>query len=150
MAISRTGYPVYTDGSCLNDNHGGYSFVVLTPDRKNVVRMVSGHVSNTTNNAMELMAIQQALIKIPTNHLVIHTDSQYSIDAVTKYYKAWQKNGWVNSFAQPVKNRDLIESIVELSKHKTIEYVKVKGHSGDPYNTVCDYLAKSAATTRGK
>jgi ribonuclease HI len=41
----------------------------------------------------------------------IVSDSEYSIKAVSLWLAAWKKNGWRTSGGEPVKNKELIESI---------------------------------------
>ena len=149
MSERGSSLQVYTDGSCLPGNHGGYSFIVLSADRKSVYRFQSGYIPEATNNIAELEAILQSLIKLPDVHVDIHTDSKYCIDALSLYYKIWEKNNWVTSLGEPVRNKDLIMAIRKLMHGRKVSFVKVKGHAGDPFNTMCDYLAKSAAMSKG-
>lgn len=44
-------------------------------------------------------------------HLVIKSDSGYVVDGITKYVKKWESNGWRNAKGEPVKNRDLWETL---------------------------------------
>ena len=149
MKARGSSLQVYTDGSCIPGNHGGYSFIVLSPDRKTVHRFQSGYIKDATNNIAELEAILQSLLKLPDMHMDIHTDSKYCIDALSHYYKIWENNNWITSTGEPVRNKDLIVSIRKLMQGRKVTFVKVVGHSGDPFNTMCDYLAKSAAMSKG-
>ena len=65
---------IATDGSCLgNPGAGGWAWAV-SPQVWG-----AGGAVHTTNNAMELQAIRQALLFAPTDMpLVIETDSAYS------------------------------------------------------------------------
>ena len=146
----KSRYHVYTDGSCFPGGHGGYSFLVLSGDKKNVLKMQSGYLPESTNNIAELQAILQALLKLPDVDLTIYTDSKYSIDALTYYHKIWMRNNWMTSLGEPVRNKELIQSILKLMSGRHVSFTKVKGHAGEPLNTVCDYLAKSAAKSLGK
>ena len=150
MSGKRADVLVYTDGSCIPGNHGGYSFIVLSVDRKDVYKFQSGYIANATNNIAELEGILQALVAYPDVNMVIHTDSKYCIDALSYYYKVWERNNWKTSLGEPVRNKTLIQSILKLMAGRKVTFQKVKGHAGDPYNTMCDYLAKSASRGKGK
>ena len=82
-----------------------------------------------TNNQCELMAISMTynIILKNINQLVkynkkinIVTDSQYSVDCVTKWINGWKKNNWVTKSGTEVKNKDLIVSIYNCMQ-KVIE-----------------------------
>ncbi|KAJ2731063.1 hypothetical protein IW152_004813 [Coemansia sp. BCRC 34962] len=72
--------------------------------------------SRQTNQRAELAAINQAVYQAnesargsssrPT--VVIKTDSQYSIDSLTKWHHNRDRNGCVNQVGNPVANQDLI------------------------------------------
>lgn len=41
-------------------------------------------------------------------------DSQYAMNAVTKWLPGWKRNGWKTSAGKPVANRELVVGIDEL------------------------------------
>lgn len=43
-----------------------------------------------------------------------------------------------------MKNRELWEKLIQLIKYHKVEFIKVKGHSDNPYNNRCDRLANEA------
>ena len=61
-----------------------------------------------TNNAAEIQAVTET-IKIAKDQnmkaILIHTDSQFLINCVTKWMKGWIKNGWKTAKGEPVKNQ---------------------------------------------
>jgi ribonuclease HI len=84
-------------------------------------------------------------ISAPKQDVQIVTDSQYSINCVTVWYKNWIKNNW-NTKSGPVKNRDLVEAILAKIDERTKRGAKtrfqwVKGHSTHPGNIQADRLA---------
>lgn len=107
-----------------------------------------------TNQRAELTAIIRALEIAPTNQEVhIYTDSRYSIDCVTTWYKSWEKNKWTTSVKKPVLNKDLIQAAIALirereSKGARTDFIWVKGHSTDPGNEAADRLAVNGAMMR--
>ena len=130
----------YTDGSCV-DKVGGYGAVIL---RNNQEEKINGKVPYypTTNQVSELYAIYVVLSKIETD-ITIMTDSKYSIGCLTQWFPTWIKNGWVNSKGEPVKNQELIKSILKLMAGRKVEFVHVKAHAGIKYNEMADKLANS-------
>lgn len=98
----------------------------------------------TSNQRMELMAAKEAMDHyLDEPLLTIVSDSAYLINNIQLgYYKRWEKNGWRNVKSQPVANRDLWEGIIVfLKENPSIQFEKVKGHSGDEGNDHADRLA---------
>ena len=116
---------IYTDGSC-RDTIGGYSFIILTDDYE---LEWSNRIPDTTNNRMELTAVIEALQCTSAKQVSIYTDSQWVINCAQRL---WKRN----------KNTDLWQQYDSVAKDfSSIEYIWVKGHSGDLYNERCDKLA---------
>ncbi len=132
---------IYTDGACSgNPGKGGYAAVIKYNDH---TKTVSGYHKLTTNNRMEMTAALAALAELAeVCRVELFTDSSYLIGGITKWVKKWQQTGWKNAAKQPVKNRDLWEKLIDQDLKHKIEWKKVKGHSGDKYNEICDNLAK--------
>lgn len=137
-------YVIYTDGSALNNpGPGGYGIVIRLGAQS--VTLHKGY-KLTTNNRMEILAIIVALRTIGEGKKVhIHTDSQYTIDAATKWIHGWRKRDWLKMDGTPVTNRDLIEQLDEQIRLNKVTFVKVKAHSGIPDNELADQLAKKGA-----
>ena len=107
---------------------------------------ISGASKNTTNNIMELTAVVEALklLKEPCD-VSIYSDSAYVVNAFEKeWIKGWQKNNWVNSSKQPVKNKEIWEELIELLNKHAYKFIKVKGHADNEFNNRCDELATGA------
>jgi ribonuclease HI len=98
-----------------------------------------------------LTAVLRALQIVPKTHnLEIITDSNYSINCSTVWYKTWLKNGWRTSTNGEVINRDLVLDIRELIDARdaasvTTDFTWIKGHDNDPGNEAADRLAVAAA-----
>jgi ribonuclease HI len=131
-----------------------------TPDIRTILitlSNVSEPLTGTlqTNQRAELMAIVRALEVAPPNHdIEIITDSQYSINCVTVWYKSWVQRNWTRSDGGKVLNRDLVEMVrclVDLrnARGKKVTFVWVKGHNDDPGNVAADRLAVAGAQRRG-
>ena len=135
---------IYTDGSCIgNPGPGGWAAIILNGDKKNII---SGRKKNTTNNQMELMAAIKALVFLKKKQKIrIYTDSNYVKEGITNWIKIWEKNNWKTANKKKVKNVELWIKLNTLSNFHDIEWLWVKGHSGDPMNNMVDKLAKKAA-----
>jgi len=127
---------VYTDGACSgNPGPGGWAWAEST-DRHD-----SGGAAQTTNNRMELTAVDEAIRSNPGS-LVVVTDSTYVKNGLEKWSKAWVRNGWRTKDGKEVKNRDLWEPLVAaVVERPDLEFRWVKGHSGDLMNDLADRLA---------
>ncbi len=132
---------VYTDGACSgNPGPGGWAALLRHGDNE---RVLTGAETHTTNNRMEMMACLEALraMKRPMR-VKIHTDSAYVQRAFTQgWLKNWQKNGWKTASKKPVENQDIWEQLVEATQPHQVEWIKVKGHAGNPDNERVDGLA---------
>lgn len=140
---------IYTDGSCLENSSaggpGGWAYIIVGKDEKYSIEQNKGYFK-TTNNRMEMMACLEALLEFDyPKRIIIHTDSQYLIDGMTKWIYGWRKRNWVTGYGEAVKNKDLWQALIDASKFHKVTYVKVKAHNGDKYNERCDVLAKEAA-----
>jgi len=142
------GYPsgmtevvIYTDGACSgNPGRGGWGAVLRWNGTQ---RELHGGEPLTTNNRMELMAAIQALETLTRpSRVVMHTDSKYVLDGITKWLPGWQRNGWKTASKQPVKNVDLWQRLVAAMAPHQVSWHWVKGHNGDPGNERADELAR--------
>jgi Ribonuclease HI len=135
---------VWTDGSCLgNPGPGGWSAILRA---EGVETELSGGEAATTNNRMELMGAISALESLPDGaDVVLHADSTYVRDGITRWIANWKRNGWLNAAKEPVKNVDLWKRLeAAVARHK-VDWQWVKGHAGHPENTRCDIAARKAA-----
>lgn len=101
-----------------------------------------------TNNKGELYAVLDLLrstAHLPDEPLKILCDSQYVINAVTKWMPGWKRKGWKKADGQPVLNQDLWQELDALYSRHDVTFHWVKGHVGVELNERCDRLAKSEA-----
>jgi len=140
---------IYTDGACRgNPGPGGWGAVLLW---KGEERRLQGGEGYTTNNRMELTAAIKALesLKRPCT-VEVYSDSAYLIHAFTRgWITKWQTNGWQTSNHKPVENRELWIRLLEFDMVHQLSWHKVKGHSGDVYNSICDAMAVEEAANHG-
>lgn len=135
-------YHIYTDGSHRPPDNASCAFLIFSEKSKHIVKMERYACRGMTINQMELQAINKALDYPNMNYVVIYSDSAYAISCLTLWYKTWEKTNWITPLREPVKNKDLIVEILKkINSKKFVRFIKVKAHSGDPFNSVVDYLA---------
>ena len=135
---------IYTDGACSgNPGPGGWGAILMINENK---KEISGGNKNTTNNVMELTAVIEALklLKRPCT-VNLYSDSAYVVNAfLQNWILGWIKNGWKNSNKEDVKNKELWQELISLTKVHNVTFHKVKGHADNKYNNRCDALARNA------
>ena len=131
---------LWTDGACRgNPGPGGWGAVLRYGDRE---KHLWGGAPETTNNRMELTGALEGLRALQRPIAVrLHTDSVYVLKGMTEWVAGWEKRSWRTAAKKPVLNVDLWQSLVAAAAPHRIEWVWVKGHSGDPGNELADTLA---------
>lgn len=121
----------------------------LTDPPSNISEPLEGEAQ--TNNRAELTAILRALQIAPKNKdIEIVTDSNYSINCATVWFRNWAAKGWKTSTGQPAENQDLIKAVRALIDERDgngneTKFTWIKGHNDDPGNTAADKLAVAGA-----
>lgn len=129
---------IYTDGACKGNP--GVGAWAATLEYKGHKKEISGFVSDTTNNKMELTAVIEALKCLKwKSDIVIYTDSQYVQKGMTEWITNWKNKNWKN-----VKNVELWQQLNELAGKHQIKWQWVEGHSGNPGNEYVDLLCNQA------
>lgn len=130
----RNAYHVFTDGSAWYHPFktgvwcGGSAYIILHGGE--VFRQGNYGNTETTINRMEMLAIICGVAHCQDGaRIVVHSDSQYSLNVLSGKWKA-------------KVNTDLVEMHKKHSASKgEITYLWVKGHAGNKYNELCDQLA---------
>jgi ribonuclease HI len=145
---------VFTDGACTQNGtpgaKAGIGVYVGPSDPRNVSRRIQG---TQTNNAAELSAILEVFDIFQEEleadrELTIYSDSEYSINALTKWAVTWKRNGWNKKGG--ISNLELIQKGHELCQtYPKVSLVHVKAHTGgtDPLslgNAEADALATAS------
>lgn len=135
---------IYCDGSSIgNPGPGGWGAVVVNGDS---VTEHGGFAEETTNNRMELTAAIGALESIAkTVSAIIHTDSSYVINGITKWVKGWEKNGWQTKEKNDVLNKDLWQALQSAVSAHRVKWEHVRGHAGIRLNERVDMIANGFA-----
>ncbi len=131
---------LYTDGACRgNPGRGGWGAILVYGKYE---KEMSGGERETTNNRMELTAAIEGLSKLKEPcEVTLYSDSKYLTDA---YLEGWIY-GWEKKNYKGVKNPDLWQKMLELTRVHKVSFVWVKGHNGHEYNERCDALATAFA-----
>jgi ribonuclease HI len=146
MTQHKYEFVVNCDGSCRGNGIQKSSITaggIITEIPSGEKSSFSKHFGPGTNNEAELLAISESLTTINTicynkkwfrgeTKITIHSDSQYAIGVCSGIYRANANAGLVAS----------IRSLM-LAFH-TVEFVKVKAHSGHLGNEAADELAALA------
>lgn len=138
---------IYTDGACSTNGtwDSAYAFVVLEDGLH--THSEGAYIGKATNNVAELAAVLAGLqyaITIPTKEITIYSDSAYIVNCFNqKWYINWEQNNWQTARKMPVLNQEYWRPIIQIYKNSPtpINFVKVKGHSGDKINTEVDRIA---------
>ncbi|MBI4061227.1 MAG: ribonuclease HI [Elusimicrobia bacterium] len=153
-AIARKSYhlrviSIFTDGACSgNPGPGGWAVVIAFPDGR--VLELGGGSASTTNNRMELGGVIAGLdaVKDRPGVVLVHSDSTYVIEGMTKWILGWKRRGWTTAAGEPVKNEDLwraLEAAVAARGRGGVEWRWVRGHDGHEANERCDAIAVAFA-----
>lgn len=148
----RDGLQVFVDG-CHDpkSGRGGWAFIACRDTTE--IASDCGGVGNSSNNAMEAMALLQALAwvssKATQEPAVIWSDSAYVINGCSNWRHIWKRNGWKKIDPNPkarrrtIANAELWKAIdAELSHNPLLTIAWCKGHSGIDGNERADQLAE--------
>jgi ribonuclease HI len=141
--MAATAVAIWTDGGCKpNPGPGGWAAILRFGTTE---RELSGAELVTTNNRMELTAAAEALEALTRPcTVVLHTDSEYLRNGITRWTEGWVRRRWRNAAGDPVANIDLWQRILAAAKRHEIDWRWVRGHSGDAMNERADVLATQA------
>jgi ribonuclease HI len=137
---------LYSDGSSLgNPGPGGWGTILEYNGHE---KELSGACDDTTNNKMELKGVIEGLkaLKEPCTVTII-SDSSYVVKGINEWLNGWVERNWRNASKQPVKNIELWQEYLSVSKKHNIKALWVKGHAGHKYNERCDILARTQASS---
>ena len=139
----RRSVEIWTDGGCKpNPGPGGWGAVLRFGDHE---RELAGSDPATTNNRMELTAAIMALEALTRPcHVVLHTDSEYVKNGISRWINGWVRNNWRNAAKDPVANMALWQRLLAAAKPHEVEWKWVRGHSGNAMNERADVLATKA------
>uniref|UniRef100_A0A182NUA7 Ribonuclease H1 n=1 Tax=Anopheles dirus TaxID=7168 RepID=A0A182NUA7_9DIPT len=141
----------YTDGSCEGNGTAkaaaGLGVYFAEGHALNTSKPVSGRA---TNNCGEIQAASHAIRlarQQGVRRLVINTDSQFLINAITKWLPGWKRRNWTLANGTPVKNKtDFVELEGEMGAgDMVIKWNHVDAHCGILGNERADQLARKGS-----
>ncbi|MBQ2204346.1 MAG: ribonuclease HI [Lachnospiraceae bacterium] len=140
---------IWTDGAAKgNPGPGGYGVVIKYTDSKGKVhrKEIKEAFEMTTNNKMEVKSAIVALKALNEPcEVTLTSDSQYLVKAFNEgWIDTWIKEDFRRGKKDEVKNIDLWEEMIELTKKHKVTFKWVKGHADNVENERCDALANEA------
>ncbi len=96
---------------------------------------------------MAVLDLFRATAHLPDEDLHILCDSQYVINAVTKWMPGWKRKGWRKADGKPVLNVELLKDIDQALVGRKYTFEWVRGHAGHELNEAADERARGAATS---
>ena len=141
---------VFTDGSSFNNgskkkqHYGGIGIFFSDYHEDNTsICLLETKDTPVTNNIAELKACIKAIEIINDSvfsnydKIIVYTDSEYTINSITKWAPNWKKNNWKRKSGTKmvdIKNKDLIEKLYNLYNLYTVELRHVRAHKSEPLN----------------
>ncbi|GFN94537.1 ribonuclease h1 [Plakobranchus ocellatus] len=148
------GTSVYTDGACFFNGKQGHVAGVgvywAADDVENVSEALPGSPSNHRAEIYAAVRAIQIAKKRGVDKLILHTDSQYLINGITKWMSGWKKREWKTSAGEPVKNKEDFEALDKETADISIKWVYSKSKSGIEACDEADKLAKKGAGLKDK
>ncbi len=146
--MTNTSIPIeiYTDGSSHTQKLiGAWAAIIYYNKTKIIIKQVE---TNTSHNRMEMQAVIQAIKFVDTNYstnipIIINSDSQYVVNLVDRKEKL-KKNEFMTKKGNPVKNLDLVITLIDQIETHEITFNKIKAHvkDGDIKNREVDLLVR--------
>ncbi len=146
--MTNTSIPIeiYTDGSSHTQKLiGAWAAIIYYNKTKIIIKQVE---TNTSLNRMEMQAVIQAIKFVDTNYstnipIIINSDSQYVVNLVDRKEKL-KKNEFFTRKGNPVKNLDLVTTLIDQIETHEITFNKIKAHvkDGDIKNREVDLLVR--------
>ncbi|CAL8101502.1 unnamed protein product [Orchesella dallaii] len=120
---------VYTDGACTKNGRkaakAGIGVWFGNSHPLNISEPVEGR---QTNNTAEIQAAERAIREAKLNginKLMIKTDSQFTINCVTKWLNNWKRNNWRLSSGGDVKNKEDLVKLDDAMQNMEIKWVSL-------------------------
>ncbi len=139
---------LYIDGSYrAKSDRGAYAVLAVTDEAKATIDY--GVENNTTNNIMEMTAMIKALEAIDNQSLDHHydveifCDSEYVLKGIQEWYPAWVARGYKTAAGKDVKNRELWDALVPLTKKVKVKLTWVKGHAETTLHNEVDKIVNN-------
>ena len=146
---------IYTDGSVKGNGkktaQGGFGVFFSDKNIKPYSQILDNKINIITSPYAELSGILSALKTIDSIYnkqkIYLYTDSEYCLNALTKWYKSWIKNNWIKADKSQVKNKDEILEIINYINKYNVNLIHINSHTGKKDihsigNDIADLLSK--------
>lgn len=100
-----------------------YIYVLEYKGTKTITRVGRGRLENVTGNYTELTALISALRRITKPCSIrVFTRSEHVLHTIQNNWPVqWEKNEWIKSSDKPVKNKELWQQYVNMTRNHVIE-----------------------------
>jgi len=140
---------LFTDGCCHgNGKNGARAGIGVFFGRDSPLNVSEPVVGRATNNTAEIQAIIKALRVVKSkghDDVLVKTDSQFTINCLTKWIDGWKKKGWKKADGTEVINKEDLMVLDKESDGIRVEYMHVDAHKGIYGNEKADELAKQGS-----
>lgn len=131
---------VFTDGSCHNRlRTGGWASIIFMGTEKVTLK---GSEAETTHHRMELMAVLESFRFLQEKNwlgypITVYSDSQYVVGLLQRKERL-TTSGYRTKKLTPIRNADLVQSLIRFLETKEVTFVKLKSHlkSSDLENVI--------------
>lgn len=140
---------IYSSAKFSKDNkEGKISFIIVKNGLKEheITKKIKeeNHIRTemiSVLRALEFLFFKEELEK--NKKIIIYNNNSFLIDCFNKkYYKKWEKNGWMNKYGNPIKNTDIFEDIIFFDKNYTLQFISLKSSSSRIYKRRVKNLPK--------
>ena len=138
-----------TDGSAINNPHGPAGWAWFISENC----WSAGGFKKASNQVAELWAVLALLRAVPREYdLLVRSDSEYTINSLSKWMPGWKRNDWTKKDGTPVANLTLMQDLDRALARRVVEFEWVRGHNNDPMNELADRICGDASrrTARGE
>lgn len=129
---------IETSSSSGRIKEGAYGYYIeyQTPSGKTVHREGYGRETNTTGNRLALLALVEGMERLTKScEVQVITGNESILNTLKNHLlPLWQKNGWITSKKEPVKNRDLWQKYLDLQQNHLV--TAEKGFNQHKYDMV--------------
>jgi ribonuclease HI len=140
---------VFVDGACSNNGKEGATAgigvyipkkdIKISQNLLNFFAETNIEDNTVSNNRAELCAIYKALLVLSKGKtdINIYSDSQYSINCLTKFYPNWVKQNKLKG----KKNLDIIQPIMALQcmVSNKVSFIHINSHTKRPDETTAEF-----------
>lgn len=141
---------VYTDGACENNGktkaRAGIGVWFGDDHSLNISKPVQGRATNNTAEIQAACAALKLINELGHKKVKLYTDSEFTINCITKWMKNWKRNGWKLSSGGMVKNKEdlvILDNLCQKFEH--VDWKHCRGHAGVKGNEEADKLARCGA-----